>query len=366
MPDYVIRILLYIYIIAMCILKGDFSYFSIASMLIIMITNIIIDRYCNSKLIILIQVIIIIIISLYRPHFITFLGLCSYELLKKEDYFGMFLIIPIILIKNINDIPMELLCFAVINFYGYVNCKYLKQQERFKKLYDNERRTRYELEGAKNRLLRYSIEVEHLTQVKERNRIARDIHDTIGHSLAGIHMQLQAAIKLKNKDREKSDYLVEKSSHQVSNTLTLLRKTVHNMKPSESIGINYILKIINEFKFCKVNFRYSGDFNDVSSSIMQIMASNIKEALTNVSKHSNADIVEIELQANEKYIRLYIKDNGVGCNNFKEGMGISGIKERIKNVGGSVSIDCKDGFLIVCVIPTKKLGVNIFENTDSR
>lgn len=363
--EYVFKLCFYIFIMTTFVIQGSISYFYIIDILILMIMDILIQKYFNSKIIIFLEGVFIIFLSVYKPFFIVFLGICSYEFLKKESYLGIFFIVPIFVFLDLKEMPIYLLLFIITSFYGYIYNKYSKEQKKHKMLYDNERKVRYELEGARNRLIQSSMEISRLAEVKERNRIAREIHDTVGHNMAGIYMQLQAAGKLRNKNREKSEELIDKSIVELSKSLALLRDTVHNIVPSDSAGIDYIIKIVEEFKFCKVNFKHIGNFNNIDPNIMEIIGTNIKEALTNALKYSMATIINIELQSNEKYIRLYIRDNGIGCNNIKEGLGISGMKERIKNVGGNISIDYKDGFLIVCVIPIEKLGGSIFENIDS-
>ncbi|WP_102400414.1 sensor histidine kinase [Haloimpatiens massiliensis] len=363
---YIFKLSFYSFIIITSIIKMNVSYFFITSILIVTIMDILIDRYLKSKMFIFLEAIIIIIISFYIKDFIIFLAPCSYELIKRENYFGLLFIVLIAIDSNPHQIPINILLFFMVNLYGYIYTKYIKEQKKHRELYDSERRIRYELEGTKNRLITSYIEIEHLAEIRERNRIAREIHDTVGHNIAGIYMQLQAAAKIKNRDREKSDKLLDKSINELSEALSLLRETVHNIKPVESIGINYINKIIQSFNYCKINFNYRGNFNNIPSNVMEIIATNIREALTNASKHSKADTININLETNEKYIRLYIKDNGIGCERIKEGLGISGMRERIKNLGGSISIDTNDGFLIVCVIPMESLGVNIFEDYNSR
>jgi signal transduction histidine kinase len=98
---------------------------------------------------------------------------------------------------------------------------------------------------------------------------------------------------------------------------------------------------------------------------METIVTNIKEALTNITKYSSATKAYISIEVNEKYIRLYIKDNGVGSKKIKEGLGLSGMRERVRNVGGSISISSEDGFLIVCIIPIDSKGGKIFETTNS-
>ncbi|KEH95883.1 sensor histidine kinase [Clostridium novyi] len=363
--EYIFKLCFYSFVISTSIIEKNVTYLCVASFLLIIIMDILIERYIPYKIFIYFQSVIIIIVSYYNPNFIVLLNLCSYELIKREDYLEVLFIVPIMKILSLQQMLINVLLFLISNFYGYIYNKYIGQQKKYKFLYDNERRIRYELEGTKNRLIHYSSQVEHLTEIKERNRIAREIHDTVGHSIAGLYMQLQAASKIRGKNKEKSDELVDKSVDELSNILSLLKDTVYNIKPLETVGIEYIIKIVEDFKYCTINFVRTGNFNNVSSNVMEIISTNIKEALTNVSKYSMADNVHINLDSNENYIRLYIKDNGVGCQNIKEGLGISGMKERIKNIGGSISIDSKDGFLIVCVIPINNFRGEIFEGCNS-
>jgi signal transduction histidine kinase len=183
-------------------------------------------------------------------------------------------------------------------------------------------------------------------------------------------MQLQAAYKLHGRDSQKSADILKKSIEALAEAITLLRDTVHNIKPKEKLGVEYIKNIINDFKFCDINFSFSGDFNRISPNYLEIFCTNIKEALTNVSKHSNATRVDIKIDINELYTRVYIKDNGNNSNNdskkITEGLGLSGMRERVLNANGSISISSEDGFMITCIIPFENSGGGkIFESINS-
>lgn len=71
---------------------------------------------------------------------------------------------------------------------------------------------------------------------------------------------------------------------------------------------------------------------------METISTMIKETLTNATKYSKASEINIELETNEKYTRLYYKDNGVGCSQIHRGIGIKGMQERVDNLGGSLNI----------------------------
>jgi signal transduction histidine kinase len=237
--------------------------------------------------------------------------------------------------------------------FGYVVGSFEENEISSRKALDDERKLRYELEQFKTKLLNSSKEAAYLAEVKERNRIAREIHDNIGHKLTGILIQLQAAVKIFDRDNGKTKAILATCISTLSDTVNLIRDTVHNIKPNEKLGVEYIKNIIKNFSFCTVNFKFTGDFGKLSANKLEIVGTNIKEALTNAAKYSKATEVNIAIDINEQYTRLYIKDNGTGSIKIKEGLGLSGMRERVQNVGGTLAVSGENGFMIVCIIPEK-------------
>lgn len=365
---YLFKSLFLLYIITRLALSGRVSYMELAIILILTATNIIKEKYYNSIVVTAVEFVIIAFACTYNTSFILLLGIIAEEVFYHKAYIG---ILPVIVFSfyflKLEEVSQFLLIIGVCCILGHLYRNFEDKEKIFIQSYDKERHYSYELEQAKAKLLNSTSEAAHVAEVRERNRIAREIHDNVGHSIAGILLQLQASYKLFDRDEDKSRELLNKSIGELSSSLTLLRDTVHNIKPNESLGIEYIKRIIDNFNFCSVDFQYTGDFNTLSASQLEMLHTNIKEALTNTSKHSNATRVEISIDMNDKFIRLYIKDNGTGCENIKEGLGLSGMKERIRNIGGSISISSDRGFIIVCVIPKGiREGGGIFEGIDSR
>ena len=87
--------------------------------------------------------------------------------------------------------------------------------------------------------------------------------------------------------------------------------------------------------------------------------------MTNASKYSEATRMDISLTINDNFIRLYIKDNGKGCIKINDSLGLSGMRERVRNMGGNISINGESGFLIVCIIPLNREVGGIFEGFNS-
>lgn len=355
--EYLLRLIFLTAIIGKFIIKGNVTAVQISMLLIIIAANILKHKFKVTWIGLLIETGIITAACINSSNFSILYGIIAYDAGNKDTKaLGITATILGAYFSGFNNV-VEILMIIFISFiFGNLNLRFNEKTSSFKETYDNERRYRYELEAAKQRLLNSAKESAYIAEIRERNRIAREIHDTVGHSIAGILLQLQVVQKLRNKDQEKSDGLLKDSIERLAETLNVMRNTVHNIKPNNTMGLEYIKSIIDNFKFCAVNFKHSGNFNSMPANILETISSDIKEALTNAYKYSKATAIDIEVNVNDELVRVYIKDNGEGCPNLKEGFGLMGIRERIKNLGGTVSFSGENGFIIVYVIPIKDGG----------
>lgn len=363
--SYIVKISFFIYVLIQLGANYVRDYNVVALILISAAVFILKQRFYTSRYVDVAEFIVVSAAAYMNAKFVFLYGIVLFDLIYDEVYLGIIFVLAGT-IYFLSTLDSNIIMFYIlIGVLAYVCRSMKKKEENYKKVLDSERRLRYELEGAKVKLLNSAKETAHIAEVNERNRIARNIHDNIGHSIAGIYMQLQVVDKLYDKDENKAKEVLRKSIDGLSNSLNVLRDTVHNIKPKEEIGIQYIVNVIDEFKFCDIEFNYSGNLNLLSPQHMELIAVNIKEALTNASKYSNATKIKISIDITDNYTRTYIKDNGVGTSNFKEGFGISGMRERIRNFGGSLNVSSENGFIIVFIIPHDIKGGKIFESTNS-
>ncbi len=365
---YLYKTLFLLSIVLQIIVTGTKHYREIIIVLMLTASNIYREKFNNSIILIIAESVLILIGAKTNNQFLMLLGYIVFDLSYKGMYrWTILAILAGVYFINKESVISFLLISGISGILGLVVERLEHREDEFKTALDDERRYRYELERTKLQLLNQSRDIAHIAEIKERNRIARQIHDSIGHSISGILMQLQAAVMIHDKDEAKSMELLKDSIDKLSNSLTVLRDTVHNIMPRENLGIEYIKEIIDNFHFCSVDFKHSGDFNLVPANIMEIITANIKEALTNVSKHSNAENVCIVIDINERYVGLLIKDDGTSMNMGKEGLGLSGMRERAQNAGGNISISFgpEEGFLIVCVTPLNMEGRGLFEGSNS-
>lgn len=352
---YIFKLLFLLYIICVFAAGNSFSFEEAVVFLLIVAVTIFKEKYCDKSYILLISFAIMIFGVYINKDFGVLLALLAFDFMCKRKAVGPFLIIAAQIYFYYNDksFMLILLMTCVSSMFGYVIGLFEENEISSRKALDDERKLRYELEQFKTKLLNSSKEAAYLAEVKERNRIAREIHDNIGHKLTGILIQLQAAIKIFDKDNEKTKAILATCISTLSDTVNLIRDTVHNIKPNEKLGVEYIKNVIKDFSFCTVSFKFTGDFGRLPANKLEIIGTNIKEALTNAAKHSKATEVNIAIDINEQYTRLYIKDNGAGSIKIKEGLGLSGMRERIQNAGGTLSVSGNNGFMIVCIIPEK-------------
>ena len=267
------------------------------------------------------------------------------------------LLIYILRDRNIETIILSLAIFIFLFFWCLQIKKLRNEIDNTETLYDENRKYSYQLEDAKGRLEEYSRRVEQLTQSDERNRISTELHDTIGHKLTGVFMQLEASIKVTSVDADGGMKMLSSVRDNLSNCIDLLRQTVRNMKPIEqSNRMLSIPQIISDFSRntgVKVEFNISGIPFKLYPSAEITLFKNAQEALTNAVRHGKAKNIIVELTYSEEAVTLNVHDDGSGCTCFVKGMGLSGMEERAALLGGCITILSEDGFGVKTVIPVK-------------
>ncbi len=217
-------------------------------------------------------------------------------------------------------------------------------------------------EKNKSLLEKQNYEIYNAT-LQERNRIAREIHDNVGHMLSRAIL-LTGALKATIKD----DGCMELTNHvqdALNEAMDNIRKSVHNLH-DEAVNLEETVQsITNQFTFCKVVLNYDMS-NQIAADIKYAFIAIIKEALNNIVKHSNATSVEITLREHPGIYQLVIHDNGTKINRTlydhdtsefirkeNEGIGLNNIFTRIQMLHGTVQISATDGFRIFITVPKK-------------
>lgn len=345
------KMLLLLYILGLGVIDNSFTPLGLAAVLMIVGVHTVRERLYDSWYLLGLEFAITSLAIFYTVPVGMWYAALSFDLIQKKFFAGLIPVcICVYVFSLLNDNPALILIISLSVLLALSLTRAESESREHQHTLDKERRLRYSLEEAKQQLLKSQEEIEHITEIQERNRIAREIHDNVGHSIAGILMQMQVAHKYLSLDVNKARTALERSIAKLTEALETLRETVHNLRPSQRLGIEYFKSIIDDYGYCPVDFVHEGDCASLPARFLEVIAATLKESLTNAAKYSKASAIRVELDVNDRFVRLYIRDNGIGCKRIREGLGISGMRERVTNLGGSVSINGDDGFLIVCVL----------------
>lgn len=203
---------------------------------------------------------------------------------------------------------------------------------------------------SREQLRQYALRVESLAMEQERNRIARDIHDSLGHSLTALNLQLEGAIKLWQANPDRAQTLLREAKQMGSIALQDIRQSVAAMRsdPLQGQGLKEAIdSLIQDFQRntgIQPNYHLHLP-NPVPHEINITVYRIIQEALTNTSKHANASQVSLQIKATETGLCLMIADNGQGFewSQNQTGFGLQGMQERVLALGGEIVIDSAPG-----------------------
>lgn len=214
---------------------------------------------------------------------------------------------------------------------------YSEQANRMKLLHD-------ELKQANMELITARHKEKELTIAEERVRLARDIHDGLGHHLTVLSVQLQAAEKLLKTKPEMAAEAIRICRSETQAALLEVRQSVAVMResPINPAELPATLSLmVNNFSAnasLRASFYYEGDFSTLAPAAAQTLFRAVQEGLTNAKKHaSNASRVVITINVKTSNTLLLIQDDGDGNLNEtdSEGFGLAGLKERVAQLGGT-------------------------------
>ncbi len=246
-------------------------------------------------------------------------------------------------------IIIELMVSVVAVMFNYYSCKVIQLNTDINQIRDNSKELNMALKSKNMYLIeKQDIEVYNAT-LKERNRIAREIHDNVGHMLTRSLLQTVAVITV-NKQENLTPVLVG-IKDTLDSAMTSIRSSVHNLY-DESIDLdNTISNILKEMDNYDIDYEYDIT-NDIPRNIKYCIISVIKEATANIVKHSNANKVNIVLREHTAFYQMLIKDNGQCVNSGDgTGIGLENIRSRVESLNGIINIDNKNGFKIFISIP---------------
>jgi signal transduction histidine kinase len=230
----------------------------------------------------------------------------------------------------------------------------------FSEMVVRERQARAELDEAYRRLSEHADQVEQLATLRERTRLAREVHDSLGHYLTVLSVQLEIVTRFLDAEPARAREAALKSQELAAEGLAEVRRSVAALRPSPLGGRSLpqaIRHLADETRDTglAVSFERTGSPCPLSPQVETTLYRAAQEALTNVRKHAQASAVEMRLVYEPDGVRLHVHDDGLGwrAERARDGVGLKGLRERVSALDGALRAESHPdgGFVVEVAIP---------------
>ncbi len=292
-------------------------------------------------------------VSLWYPSFFYFFPVVFYTLLHRNVFAGIFLLLFSTLYIG-KTVSMAWLLFlipgcAAAFLLWRKTVLYYRLDSQYRRTQDDSKELTLLLKEKNRTLLKNQDYEIYTATLKDRNRIAREIHDHVGHMLSCCIL-MTGAMKTTN-----TDSALSLSLNQLEITLNAamdnIRQSVHDLH-DESVNLKDTLeRLAASHTTCSVSLEYDMD-SEVPVNVKYCLIAIIKEGLHNIARHSDADNAWIVLREHPALYQLSIRDNGTPKKQpAQPGLGLENMRERAHFLGGTMQIYMEKGFQIFITLP---------------
>ncbi len=324
--------------------------------IIVSITLSSLNSYFDKKFLRILFFIGYIFLCQFYPVFLMFIPLICYDIfVEKEQLIALLMLIPGL--AHINFLSYEnmsvlFILTAVSYLLKYRTHSLNNIRKQYMLLRDTTKERSILMEKKNSELMEKQDYEINMATLNERNRIAMEIHDNVGHLLSRCLLQLGALMAINKEETFKESLSSIKNT--LSQAMDSIRNSVHNLH-EESIDLkSQIGSLVNNFDFCPISLDYD-IIENVEKGLKYCFISIVNEALSNIIKHSNATEVSVTLREHPALYQLIIQDNGnVTEYSMDDGIGLSNITERVRKFNGNIHINIENGFKIFISVPKGK------------
>ena len=254
----------------------------------------------------------------------------------------------------------EMLIFSLGLVFGIAMINLLEQEEK----------SRQHAERLLNELAASQQQVAELAATEERNRLARNIHDSVGHYLAVVGIQLDKAIAYKEIDGSLADEAILHAKRAADSALEDVRYSVSSLRDEDTFSLDLALRNLAQTSSeLAIDLSMQGQETRYSRAVLTTLFRAVQEGLTNIHKHAQASRVNIEVVLGLNEAHLRVADDGQGFDTARMGhsaadphahFGLQGLKERLELVGGQLQIKSQlnQGTVLQVTIPRRELNIS--------
>lgn len=202
--------------------------------------------------------------------------------------------------------------------------------------------------------VRKSLLIAENQMLEERAELSQTLHDKLGHNINGSVYQLEAVKVLMEKEPEASKKMIQAVIEQLRGGMDEIRIILRKERPKK-----YKLAILQLEKLCKdcrskgveAELITEGELKEIPEKYLEVILDNAYEAVSNSMKYAKCSKIKISIYVLNQMIRCSISDNGVGCKEVIDGMGISGMRKRMREINGILDFETEAGFTINMLLP---------------
>ncbi|MGI6778824.1 MAG: sensor histidine kinase [Acetivibrionales bacterium] len=248
--------------------------------------------------------------------------------------------------KNIMD-SFNLVLF--VSFFALIIQAKIRENKEYMNLNNQLKEKVEELKIANEKIEAYAQKSVEMAKIKERNRLAREIHDILGHSLTSITTGIEACLDFIDVNPSIVKKHMAKIRDIAQKGLNDARRSVKELK-IDSIekyalvpAIKQLTEELNTFSGTKIELNITGQELKIEDNAAQAVYRVIQECITNALRHGKATLVTVNLTFKYDGLTIQVKDNGLGCEVINKGFGLMHIEERIKMLCGEVKFESVKG-----------------------
>ena len=313
------------------------------------------NYYFSNRIVTIVTTLLYFGACIYAPQFMLFLPLFCFGLMEDREY----KLIPLMVIPLVghmsylagNSFALLILFIIIGGFTQYLIRRIEALTLENHSIRDDNTEYQNMLLEQNEHLIENQESSIRLATLRERNRIAREIHDNVGHLLSRSILQIGVAQTL-NKDEQLGPTL-DGLKETLDSAMNSIRGSVHDLR-DDSINLQEAIEKMLSTLTCEVEFDYNLT-NEVPNNVKFCFLGILKEALTNLAKHSDATEFEVTVREHPALYQLLIHDNGTVTPDLSgRGMGLSNMEERVMALDGQFHLSYEDGFRIFASIPKAK------------
>ena len=206
---------------------------------------------------------------------------------------------------------------------------------------------------AKNEIKQSILAAEN-QMLEDRAMLSQTLHDKLGHNINGSIYQLEGVKLLMDSDPEKSKAMVQAVIDQLRTGMDEIRAILRKERPEKrKMALLQLYKLCEDCnnKGVETEFESEGNTSQVTDELWEVILDNAFEAVTNSMKYAKCKHIKIHLVVMNQMLRCSITDDGIGCKEIHDGMGISGMRNRVRATGGTIGFETEAGFTVTMLLP---------------